>query len=203
MEVTLKTLYKRVSRVAGLNDRNALWLLVTVQTRLSAGANMLTAPVALPVLGDVMRYTVTAVAARLMFKRSIKAMFTPKQVPVDFPATLSREMMLRPVQLRANAEDAAFMIGQAKVASERHHELQLPVSIFAGAEDAVVDVEAHSVRLHSALRQSKLVVVPGAGHMVHYAAADAIVAAIQYDLPLHTSPTWNILTSLESEAAAV
>lgn len=150
---------------------------------------LLTAPVALPVLGDVMRYTVTAVSARLMLKRAVKAMFMPKEVPADFLATLSREMMLRPVQLRANAEDAAFMIGQAKASSERHHELQLPVAIFAGAEDAVVDVEAHAVRLHSELSQSRLVVVPGAGHMVHHAAADEIVAAIHYDLPLHASLT--------------
>ena len=162
---------------------------------------LLTAPVALPVLGDVMRYTVTAVSARLMLKRAIRAMFRPKEVPVDFLATLSREMMLRPVQLRANAEDAAFMIGQAKVNSERHHELHLPVAIFAGAEDAVVNVEKHSVRLHSELSQSKLVVVPGAGHMVHYAAADEIVAAIHYDLPLHESPR-NAFTPRESEAVA-
>ncbi|HVE88601.1 MAG TPA: alpha/beta hydrolase, partial [Burkholderiaceae bacterium] len=83
---------------------------------------LLTAPVALPVLGDFMRYTVTALSARVMLKRAIKAMFRPREVPVDFLPTLSREMMVRPVQLRANAEDAAFMIGQAKANSERHHQ---------------------------------------------------------------------------------
>ena len=71
---------------------------------------LLTAPVALPVLGDVMRYTVTAVSGRLMFDKLIKAMFSPRDVPSNFLPTLSREMMLRPVQLRANAEDAAFMV---------------------------------------------------------------------------------------------
>ena len=163
---------------------------------------LLTAPVALPVLGDFMRYTVTAVSARLMLKRAIKAMFRPHEVPVDFLPTLSREMMLRPVQLRANAEDAAFMIGQAKVNSERHHQLQVPLAIFAGADDAVVDVEAHSMRLHSELGQSKLVVVPGAGHMVHYAAVDQIVAAIDYDLPLHARPMANVSKQAGLEVAA-
>jgi pimeloyl-ACP methyl ester carboxylesterase len=160
---------------------------------------LLTAPVALPVLGNVMRYTVTAVSARLMLQRTVKAMFMPKEVRGDFLPTLSREMMLRPVQLRANAEDAAFMIGQAKANSERHRELQLPVTIFAGAEDAVIDVEAHSVRLHSELSQSKLVVVPGAGHMIHYEALDEIVAAIDYDLPLHESLTESALKPLGLE----
>nr|HET7858777.1 alpha/beta hydrolase [Caldimonas sp.] len=71
---------------------------------------ILTAPVALPVLGDVMRYTVTAVSARVMLDRMVRAMFAPQEVPVQYVATLSREMLVRPVQLRASAEDAAFMI---------------------------------------------------------------------------------------------
>jgi pimeloyl-ACP methyl ester carboxylesterase len=139
---------------------------------------LLTAPVALPVLGDVMRYTVTAVSARLMLDRMVGAMFAPRPVPADYLPTVSREMMLRPVQLRANAEDAAFMIGQAKANSERYAELRLPVAIFAGADDAVIDVEAHSVRLHRDLSDAALVVVPCTGHMVHHAAAEQIAAVI-------------------------
>ena len=160
---------------------------------------LLAAPVALPVLGDVLRYTVTAVSARLILKRAVKAMFVPKELPADFLPTLSREMMLRPVQLGANAEDAAFMNRQAKANSERHRELQLPVAIFAGAEDSIIDVEAHSMRLHYELSQSTLGVVPGVGHMVHYAAVDEIVAAIDYDLPLHESLTESALKPLGLE----
>jgi pimeloyl-ACP methyl ester carboxylesterase len=139
---------------------------------------LLTAPVALPVLGDVMRYTVTAVSARLMLNRLVKAMFAPREVPARFIPALSREMMVRPIQLRANAEDAAFMVRQAKSSSERHHELRMPVSIVAGADDKVIDVEAHSARLHRELVGSTLLVVAGAGHMVHHAAPDDVVAAV-------------------------
>jgi pimeloyl-ACP methyl ester carboxylesterase len=61
----------------------------------------------------------------------------------------------------------------------RHYaKLTLPVSIFGGAGDKIVDVESHSVRLHRDLPRSTLTVVPGAGHMVHYALADEIVDAI-------------------------
>jgi pimeloyl-ACP methyl ester carboxylesterase len=145
---------------------------------------MLTAPVALPVLGDVMRYTVTALSARLMLDGMVEAMFAPQDVPRDYVRALSREMLLRPVQLRANAEDAAFMIGQAKASSERHHELRMPVAIFAGGEDKVVDVEAHAVRLQGELPGSTLAVVPRVGHMVHHAVCDDIVAAIdRVELP--------------------
>ena len=139
---------------------------------------LLTAPVALPVLGDVMRYTVTAVSARLMLKGLVRAMFAPRDVPANFMATLSREMMVRPIQLRANAEDAVFMIPQAKANAARHQELRMPVAIFAGAEDKVIDVEANAQRLHREISGSTLAIVADAGHMVHHAAADQIVLAV-------------------------
>ena len=103
-----------------------------------------TAPVALPVLGDVMRYIVTAVYARLLLNRLVRAMCAPREVPRNFMATLSREMMVRPIQLRAKAEDAVFMVPQARASSERHHELRMPVATVAGAGDKMIDVEAHS-----------------------------------------------------------
>src|SRR4030095_5949291 len=127
-------------------------------------------------------YTVTALSVRLLLARMVKKMFAPRETPADFLPMLSPEMLVRPVQLRANAEDGTFMVHQAKLNSERHQELQLPVAIFAGAEDSIIDVEAHSVRLHDELRHSTLNVVPGAGHMVHYVAVREIAAAVGADL---------------------
>ena len=39
---------------------------------------LLTAPVALPVIGDVMRYTVTALSGRLLLNKLVQAMFAPE-----------------------------------------------------------------------------------------------------------------------------
>ncbi|WP_293634160.1 alpha/beta hydrolase [Polaromonas sp.] len=139
---------------------------------------LLTAPVALPVLGDVMRYTVTALSSRLMLRKMAQAMFAPRELPDNFFPIVSREMMLRPVQLRANAEDAAFMVPAAHAMSKRYGELVLPVTLIAGEDDVVVDPQAQSVRLHDELPQSELFLVPGVGHMAHYAALDRVVNAI-------------------------
>jgi pimeloyl-ACP methyl ester carboxylesterase len=70
------------------------------------------------------------------------------------------------------------MIPAATAISARYKELQLPITIIAGAADKVVDVEAHSTRLHRNLPQSKLFVVPGAGHMVHYVVPEKVIAAV-------------------------
>jgi pimeloyl-ACP methyl ester carboxylesterase len=148
---------------------------------------LLTAPVALPLLGDVMRYTVSALSGRAMLNRLVKGMFAPNQIPADFFSALSREMMLRPVQLRANAEDAAFMMPEARFLSRRYHQLRAPVTLIAGEADKVVDVDVHSVRLHDELGQSELHLVPQTGHMAHYFAQDLIVAAVDRSLPTLTS----------------
>ena len=68
---------------------------------------LLTMPQAMPGLGNVMRYSVTALASRALLDRQAQAMFTSRPVPANFFPTLSREMLVRPQQLRANAEDAA------------------------------------------------------------------------------------------------
>ncbi|VTU39524.1 2-hydroxymuconate semialdehyde hydrolase [Variovorax sp. PBL-H6] len=140
---------------------------------------LLIAPVALPVLGDVMRYTVTALSSRALIGRTVQGMFWPNEAPANFFPVLSREMMLRPVQIRANAEDATFMMPAASASSARYKELRMPVTIIAGANDKVVDFEAHSTRLHRDVPQSELVVVPGAGHMVHYVAPERVIAAVR------------------------
>ena len=138
---------------------------------------LLTAPVALPVLGDAMRYTVTALSARALLGPMMKATFAPRDIPPDFFPRLSREMLLRPSQLRASAEDAAFMMPSAAGLADRFGELRLPVTIYAGADDKVV-AAAQAERLHRDVPQSELVVLPGVGHMVHYAAPERIAAAL-------------------------
>lgn len=140
---------------------------------------LMTAPVALPVIGDVMRYTVTAVSARLLIERSVEAMFAPNEVPESFFPTLSREMMLRPVQLRANAEDAAFMIPAAAANRARYLSLRMPVTIVAGEADKVVDPQDQAVRLHQEVTHSELLLLPEVGHMVHHVALDTVVSAVE------------------------
>ncbi|SAK99226.1 alpha/beta hydrolase fold protein [Caballeronia temeraria] len=139
----------------------------------------LAAPAALPILGDVLRYTVSPLSGRLLFRRTVQIMFAPAPVPDDFFESVAREMVLRPVQIRAEAEDAAFMIPAAAQLSARYSDLKMPVSIFAGADDKVIDPEANSVRLHRAIPQSTLLVAPGAGHMVHYAISARIADTIE------------------------
>jgi pimeloyl-ACP methyl ester carboxylesterase len=133
---------------------------------------------ALPGVGDVMRYTVSPLLGRLTGPRLIRKMFAPRPVPASFPAAMPLALMLRPWQIRASAEDTAFMIPAAAAFQPRYPELVLPVTIMAGANDQVIDGRRQSAQLHGTLPQSTLRVLPGVGHMLHYAVPEQVVEVI-------------------------
>jgi pimeloyl-ACP methyl ester carboxylesterase len=133
---------------------------------------------ALPIVGDVMRYTMSPLLGRLIGPRLIRKMFAPCHVPAPFLTAMPLALLLRPWQLRASAEEAAFMIPAAAALRPRYQELRLPMTIMAGAKDQVIDLRRQSARLHGELPQSTLRVIPGVGHMLHYAVPEQVAEAI-------------------------
>ncbi len=105
-------------------------------------------------------------------------MFAPAPVPDSFQRLFPQELMLRPVQLRASAEDAVMMTPVAAELQHHYGELTMPVVILAGGDDQIADVGRQSRRLHEELPQSELIVLPGLGHMVHHLAPDQVIKAV-------------------------
>ena len=139
---------------------------------------ILSSPPAIPVIGDVLRYTVSPLAGRALLPGMIKGMFAPAPVPERFDREFPKELMLRPLQLRASAEDAALMTPSAMELQEHYRELKLPVVIVTGADDQIADVGRQSERLHRELPGSEFIVVPGMGHMIHHLAPEQVVRAV-------------------------
>jgi pimeloyl-ACP methyl ester carboxylesterase len=133
---------------------------------------------AIPVIGDIMRYTVSPAVGRLILPRLAEKIFAPRPIPHRFVTEYPFDLSLRPWQLRASAEEVAFMIPTAANAQGRYRELRLPVAILAGDDDRVVTSRRQSVRLHEVIPHSSLRVLPGLGHMIHYFAQDEIAASI-------------------------
>jgi pimeloyl-ACP methyl ester carboxylesterase len=122
---------------------------------------------AIPVLGDVIRYTIAPLLGLIMFPRVIQKSFAPCPVTEPFETRFPSAMALRPSQIRATAADAALMIPVAAAMLGRYGELKMPVIIMAGAADEIVSLEPQSGQLHADILQSKLHEVEGAGHMIH------------------------------------
>jgi pimeloyl-ACP methyl ester carboxylesterase len=136
-------------------------------------------PPAVPVVGDAMRHTISPLVARAILPGLIKQMFAPAEVPERFERLFPKEMILRPSQLRAAAEDAALITPSVMELQHHYGELQMPITIITGAGDQIADLGRQLERLHRELPQSEFIPLPGLGHMVHHLAPHAIASALE------------------------
>jgi len=139
---------------------------------------LLAAPPAVPVVGDVLRYTASPLLGAALRPGMEKQMFAPAPVSRGWRTEFPFEMSLRPSQIRAAAADAALMIPAAAALAEQLPDLRLPVTIIAGTGDKIVDHRAQSSRLAGDMAGSELLLIGDAGHMVHHAAPVRIAGAI-------------------------
>jgi pimeloyl-ACP methyl ester carboxylesterase len=139
---------------------------------------LLVAAGALPVLGDVLRYTISPLLGWLQMPLLKWAMFSPARVPARFQAEYSPAMALRPSQIRATSVDGALMIPGAVALRRDYKNLTLPVIIVAGDGDKIV-FKRRSEQLRDSIPGSVLQIVKGAGHMVHHLAAQQVADAIE------------------------
>jgi pimeloyl-ACP methyl ester carboxylesterase len=132
---------------------------------------------AIPLIGDVMRFTVSPLVTRMIWRPLTKGMFSPQPVSKRFDA-MPVWMLLRPKQLRAGAAESALMVPAAASLMGRYADLKVPAVIMAGTKDKVVSFGHNSERLNERLADSELWLQPGLGHMLHYAVPDKVVEAI-------------------------
>jgi pimeloyl-ACP methyl ester carboxylesterase len=133
---------------------------------------------AVPVLGDVLRHTVSPFLFRAQWPLVRRILFAPKPVPEHF-RRFPVWMAARPSQLRAIGAEAAELVPAAASLSRRYGELSVPVAIVAGSEDRVVSAAGHSGRLAEEVPEAELRLVAGMGHMLHHLAPEAVMQAIE------------------------
>jgi len=133
---------------------------------------------ALPGLGDLLRYTVSPLLGWLQMPLLKWQMFSPMKVPARFKEEYSTGMALRPSQVRATSGDGALMIPGALALRNRYKDLRLPVAIIAGENDRVVWAR-RAEELAEKIPGSTLQILPGVGHMVHYAAPEIVLRAVE------------------------
>jgi pimeloyl-ACP methyl ester carboxylesterase len=132
---------------------------------------------AIPVLGDLVRYTVAPIISWAILPALFRKLFAPRSIPEDFMHHFPSSLTIRPKQLRAAAEESAFLIPEATRLQFRYSSIRCPVHIFHGTGDQLIEPE-QARRLHKVLRRSDLHLLKDAGHMVTYADGAAIAQAV-------------------------
>ncbi|MBR1087015.1 alpha/beta hydrolase [Bradyrhizobium manausense] len=140
-------------------------------------AMMAMAGPAIPGFGDVLSHTISPILSRLMWPAMLRQLFGPKSVPQKFDG-FPKALAVRPSQLRAGAAEAALMVPAAMLSAKTYGELAMPVTILAGEDDRLIDIDEQSGRLHDEIKHSKMRRVPNAGHMIQQSDTADLMAAV-------------------------
>ncbi len=132
---------------------------------------------AIPLIGDIMCYTISPVLSQVFTPSVIRSLFAPNEVSPAFERGFPLELSLRPSQLRATAQESAMMIPSAARLKRHYRDLSCPLVVLGASGDEMVEVE-QAPRLQRATNNSALRMVDGVGHMLHYEVPDEIVRAI-------------------------
>jgi pimeloyl-ACP methyl ester carboxylesterase len=138
---------------------------------------------AMPVLGDLLRYTISPIISWAIMPKLLRTLFAPRAVSPEFKDGFPISLSLRPKQLRAAAEESAFLVPVAAQLQLRYRGIRCPVRIVHGKDDRLIEAD-QSRRLHRALPGSVLHLVEDAGHMVTYADMPGIAEAVRALAPL-------------------
>lgn len=132
---------------------------------------------AIPVIGDIYRWTLGPMVGRAIWPLLLRKIFGPASVPDKFDG-FPKEMALRPSQLRASAAESGLLIANATAVKHRYIDVTQPTAIIAGSDDRLIDIHEQSERLHTQISGSTFQSVAGAGHMVHQTAPERVLDAI-------------------------
>jgi len=132
-----------------------------------------------PVIGPLLAYTITLPLGLIVAEPGARSVFAPQIMPSGFVRNSATPLLLRPREFLANAWDLVTLKAAVAEQAPRYGNIKAPVVVIAGDTDTTVSPNIHSRRLAGAVPNAKLIVLPGVGHMVQYAAPELVVREIE------------------------
>ena len=160
------------SEVAGLV------LLAPVTHPWPGGVSFLNHLVTAPVIGLLVAHTLVMPAGYFLVPPGVRSVFSPLTPPAEYVERTGVRMILRPREFIANAQDLVPLKAFVTAQAPRYGEIKGPVAIIASENDTIVITDIHARAIAAQAPRSDLLVLPSAGHMVNYGAADAVIRAI-------------------------
>lgn len=121
-----------------------------------------------------------AVPIAIRRRRAVLAMaFGPNPVPPDYPTRGGSLLGLRPAAFSATAADLLAAFHDLPALAARYESLQVPVGVFFGASDRILDPREHGVAFQSRLPEVDLELREGLGHMVQVSDPQAVARFIE------------------------
>ncbi len=134
--------------------------------------------VAIPVLGPLITHTVLLPVGVLFIGLGFWCAFWPQMPPRDYLRRTGTLLSLRPKTFLANARDISDLKRNLPLQAARYPTLTVPTTLISGDRDLIVAPRRNATAFARAVPVARFVMLPGIGHMLHYAAAERVTAEI-------------------------
>jgi pimeloyl-ACP methyl ester carboxylesterase len=132
-----------------------------------------------PLIGPLLAYTITLPLGLMLAQPGARSVFAPQAMPAGFVKDSATPLLLRPGEFLANAWELVTLKAAVAEQTPRYGNIKAPVVVITGDSDTTVSPNIHSRRFAAAVPNAKLIVLPGVGHMVQYAAPELVVREIE------------------------
>jgi pimeloyl-ACP methyl ester carboxylesterase len=160
------------SRVAGLV------LLAPVTHPWRGGVGWYNRLITTPIVGPLLAYTITLPLGLLVTEPGARNVFLPQAMPEDYVNSTATHLLLRPHEFLANARDLVTLKEAVAEQAPRYGEIRMPVTIIAGDVDKTVSTNIHSRPFAAVVAGTRLIVLPGMGHMIQNAVPSLVMSEI-------------------------
>ncbi len=132
-----------------------------------------------PVIGPLLAHTIMLPLGLLLADSGARSVFAPQPMPESFVKDSATRLLLRPREFVANAWDLVSLRAAMAEQAPRYGSIAVPITIIAGDLDKTVSTHIHSQPLARTVKQARLIVLKGVGHMIQYAAPELVVDEIE------------------------
>jgi len=132
-----------------------------------------------PVIGPLLAHTITLPLGYFLAGPGARGVFLPQIMPEDFVTSTATPLLLRPREFLANARDLVTLKAAVAEQALRYSDIKVPTVIITGEVDKTVSTNRHSRPFAEAVPGTRLVVLPGVGHMIQNAVPELVIAEIE------------------------
>jgi len=130
-------------------------------------------------IGWLFAHTLALPFGAILIGPGSRTAFLPQTLPARYVKRTAAMLVLRPATLLANWADIGSLDEFLARQIERYGELAAPTIALTGDRDPLVPPHDHVMKLAETVPVVKVELLPGFGHMLHHAAADRVVAAVE------------------------
>lgn len=131
-----------------------------------------------PIIGPIFSQF-APIAGPAQVKAGIDGVFDPREAPEGYYEDAALGLLFRPTEFRANADDVNALRHELAKQQDRYPQLDMPVILFSGAQDTVINPSLHAGKIKNQVENFELVKLPDTGHMPHHDHGEEVADAVR------------------------